>query len=781
LALGRQKLQRESPRAVTNPPSLIPSFVPPTPGAEPLPDSPITPFQAWRILRKHWATALAVALAVSLSVTFYTLGQTKIYRTNATVQFDPTPPRPLGKGVETVVDMGAGDYWNNREYYETQYKVIQSMRLATATVKQLGLNNDASFLRNLPPGSHPGPFETTPEDAAEVLRGRLGVEPVKESRLAIVRYDDADPQRAQKVLSTLLDLYIEHNMDDALDSTNSAVEWLRSQLDKLKNDLESNEMALHDYKLNKNILSVQYDDQSNMLREEIKQINDTLTGVHTKRVELTARRNELMKVSDEDPSILPATELLQSSVLSQLRQNFVQAVRDRDGLLGSGKGTNHPEVLSASARVDASRSALLSEVKNIKGAVERDLAVVNAQAAGLSGLFEKAKTQALDLNLLEIEYNRLKRSKENTEKLYELVLERTKESDLTRMLRVNNLRILDRPLAPKTPVRPRVPINIAIGIIVGLLLGASAAVGRALMDRTIKTPDDVDRELGLPFLGLVPEIDDGAGKPSYYGRRKRSRHLKNTGTQELMVHEHPSSGIAEASRAIRTNLMFSSPDHPYKTLLVTSAGPSEGKTTVACCIAIAMAQAGQKVCIIDCDLRRPRLHRIFGKSSDVGVTTSLLAGDLNEGALPTDVPNLSVIPAGPLPPNPAEIVQSDRFRVALARLGERFDRIVIDSPPLIPVTDATILSTIVDGTVVVIKGFVTKKDFARQAVRSLQDVGAKVAGVILNAVNLDRHEYKYYYYYYKRDNYYSADRHGHGHGHTASADPPPDASAMPPN
>jgi polysaccharide biosynthesis transport protein len=744
--------------------------------AEWLPEAPTSPMAAWRILRKHWAIALATALAVSLTVTFYTLGQTKIYRATAIIQFDPNPPRPLGKNVENVVDLGAGTFWDNREYYETQYKVIQSMRLATAVVKNLGLDHDAAFLRNLPPGSHPAPREMSPEDTALILRMRLGVDPIKESRLATVRVDDADPGRAQKILSTLVDLYIAQNLDDALDSTNSAVEWLHSQLDTLKTDLESNEMALHDYKLNKNILSVAFDDQSNMLREEMKQVNDAMTTVHTRRVELTSRRNELTKVSPDDPSNLPATELLQSTVLTGLRQNYVQAVRDRNALLGGGKGPNHPEVLAESAKVDVTRAALLAEIKNIKGAIERDVAVVKGQEAGLSGLFETAKTQALDLNLMEIEYNRLRRSKDNTEKLYQLVLERTKESDLTRMLRVNNLRVLDRPLLPKVPVSPKVPANIAIGLAVGLLLGLTAAAGRAFLDQTIKTPDDVERVLGLPFLGLVPQIDDGSTKPSYYGRRKRARQTRRGGTRELMVHEHPSSGIAEASRAIRTNLMFSSPDRPYRTLLVTSAGPAEGKTTVACCIAIAMAQAGQKVVLLDCDLRRPRLHRVFGKSSEVGVTTSLVEGDMDQAAVPTDVPNLWVVPAGPLPPNPAEIVQSDRFRSALQKLGERFDRIVIDSPPLVPVTDATIISTLVDGTLLVIKGFVTKKEFARQAVRALADVGGKTAGVVLNDVDLDRHEYKYYYYYYKRDNYYSQRPHA-----APAQEPPPSAGAMPPN
>jgi capsular exopolysaccharide synthesis family protein len=218
------------------------------------------------------------------------------------------------------------------------------------------------------------------------------------------------------------------------------------------------------------------------------------------------------------------------------------------------------------------------------------------------------------------------------------------------------------------------------------------------------------------------------------------------------------SGIAEAARTIRTNLLFMAPDHPYRTLLVTSAGPAEGKTTVAACIAIAMAQAGQKVVLMDCDLRRPRIHRVFRKGHDVGLTTALLDEDLDAVIMATEVPNLSIIPAGPIPPNPAELLHSDRFKVLLKRVAERFDRVIIDSPPVVPVTDAAILSTLVDGTVLVIRAFKTSQELARHALRALVDIGAKKAGAVLNAVNLSRHEYKYsYYHYYRRDGFYSQD------------------------
>lgn len=731
----------------------------------------------WHMVRKNWATAVLTALAVTLAVTFYTLGQKKIYQAAATIQFDPNPPRPLGGKVEAVVDMGAGSYWDNHEYYETQYKIITSLKVSTAVVNQLGLNHDAAFLANAPPGTPVQPVTVSEEAAASVLRYRIHVDPVKDSRLAVVKLEDADPDRAQRLLTVLVDTYISMNLEGVLASTSQAVDWLQGQLDHLKTDLENSEMALHEYKEKKNILSVALDDQSNMLREEMKQLNDTLTTVRTKREEIAARRGELAKVNATDPSVLPASELLTNGLLQSLRHSYIEALRERDALLKSGKGKHHPEVEGAQAKVDVARDAVLAEVKNVQGALDRDLAAISRQEGGLAGLFEEARKRAFELNLLEIEYNRLRRAKDNNEKLYALVLERTKESDLARMLRVNNIRVIDPALRPGGPVRPQVPFNIGVGVFVGLLLGLGAAMGRAMIDRSVKTPDDVEKEVGITFIGLLPEIDDERRLGPVYGGKKRNKRTKSAdiGKPELIVHEYRMSGIAEAARTIRTNLLFMAPDHPFQTLLVTSAGPAEGKTTIACSIAIAMAQAGQRVIIIDCDLRKPRLHRIFGKDSKVGVTTALLDEELDHAILSTEVPNLSVIPAGPIPPNPAELLHSERFKTFLSQIQGRFDRVILDSPPIVPVTDGVVLSTLVDGTILVVRAFKTSKDLARHALRSLLDVGANIAGTVLNAVNLNKSEYKYsQYYYYRRDGYYAEEPTAPSSRSSAAPEPPHD-------
>jgi succinoglycan biosynthesis transport protein ExoP len=736
----------------------------------------------WHTVRKNWATALLTALAVTLGVTFYTLGQTKIYSASATIQFDPNPPRPLGNKFEAVVDMGSGSYWDNHEYFETQFKIITSARIANQVVSNLGLNHDAAFMRNAPPGTKLAPINSSEEAAAGTLRSRIHVDAIKDSRLAVVRFEDADPDRAQRLLSAVVETYVAANLEDAHAETSSAVEWLQTQLATLKTELETSETALHEYKEHNNILSVALDDQSNLLREEMRQLNDALTQVRTKREEIAAHREELAKVQPSNPTVLPAAELLGSSILQELRRAYIDATRERDALLKSGKGQNHPDVTAVQARVDAARDAILNEVNNVKGSLDRDLAVINRQESGLSGLFEAARKRAFELNAKETDYNRLRRAKDNNEKLYTLVLERTKESDLTRMLRINNIRVLDPALRPGAPIRPQVPFNIATGIFVGVLLGIAAAMARAMIDRSVKTPDDLEKDVGVTFVGLLPEIGEDKLLGKYRRRRRRGEPQRPAVVRpDLIVHDHRMSGVAEAARTIRTNLMFMAPDHPFHTLLVTSAGPSEGKTTVACSIAIAMAQAGQRVVLLDCDLRKPRIHRIFGKDSKVGVTTALLDEDVTDAIFATEVPNLSIIPAGPIPPNPAELLHSERFKTFLEQVQARFDKVIIDSSPIVPVTDAVVLSTLVDGTLLVVRAFKTTKDLARHALRALHDVGANVTGTVLNAVNLSRGEYKYsQYYYYRRDGYYAEDAPAPGRASGAPAPVEGGSSPKPP-
>ncbi len=727
------------------------------------PEHGFSPALVLRAVRKNWPIMLLIFVVCVVGTSVYTSHQVRVYEAVATVQLDPQPLTPLG---HQNVESGSDSYWSNQEYFATQYQVLTSRRVAELVVKRLGLNVDKAFLANQPATAdssrESGDSRVSIEDASEALRARVKVEPIQDSRLARVKYSDADPGRAQRILSALVDTYVEQNLDTSMDATNKTVEWLDIQLKRLKGDLESQEMSLHDFKLKYNLLSVSYDDQSNMVRAEIQQLNTNLTDLKTKKEAVAARLAVVQAVDPQDPGEIPATELVGNEALGLLRSAYIIAKRDLVMIKAGGKDENHPEVQKLNAQVENTRKAIAQELQNIKNGAEIELANVNRQLAGLSSLYETSRKEALQLNLKELEYSRLQRSKESTEKLFGMVLERSTESGLSKMAPFNNVRVLDRPLKPMAPIFPRTSTNFAVGIALGLLLGFAGATGREMLDRTVRTSEDIERELGLAVLGSLPDVNREASTRNlgYYGR-KRSRRDERTSLigagpdarPELLVHTHPKSVVAEAARAIRTNLMFMSPDNPYRCLLVTSAGPAEGKTTVATSIAIAIAQTGQSVCLVDCDLRKPRVHAVFGERNDKGVTTALLEpGRLASLVVETQIPNLKVLLAGPTPPNPADLMHSEAFGRVLQELRTEFDRVVIDSPPIGLVTDGVILSTRADATVLVVRALATRRDAAKRAMRSLRDVGANCAGFVLNAVeSRDRNYYSGYYAPYAAD------------------------------
>lgn len=716
-------------------------------------DSKQIPLFLLHVVRRGWLWLVLFALVGGCISAFYSLGQTKIYSASTTIQIDPHPPSPLGSDIQSVEEIGAGMFWDTQQYYRTQYEILRSRKLAADTVKRLGLQNDVTFILNKSPGSELPPDAPQPStDAAQgAVQSRLSVNAIKDSRLVEVSFTDADPARAERILRTLVELYIDNNVDTVLTSTENAAEWLNVQLTKLRTELDDRETALHEYKRSNQLLSVSINDQNGLLREEITHVGNALTHVRTEIESLAARREQLSKLESVDAAHLPSAEFLNSGVITSLRGQIVNAKSEREELVRAGRGPNHPLVLGNQGLIDELTTALHAEVANIRAALDAELETKRREEAGLMRLQGRATTRALDLNALGLEYRRLERARENTEKLYSVVLERTKESDITRFMRFNNIRVLDEAESSGAPVYPRTPVNVAFGIVVGLGAGFLLALGRTYFDRTFHGPTEVEETLKTPILAVLPKTIHNGNRDA---KRPRSRRRAGA-SNELLVHEKPASNIAEAARALRTNLTLSAPDKPLKKLLVTSGGPYEGKTTVACWIATTLAQTGKSVLLMDCDLRKPRMHKVFERTNESGLTAVLLEPEmLDKLDLRTQVPNLSLLVAGPSVPNPAELLHSERFAKFLGLLEKKYDCIVLDSPPVAAVTDATILSTLVDGTLLVVRAHATYRELAKQAIRMLRDVSNTTLGVVLNATDLDRGgygNYRYQYYYYSNE------------------------------
>jgi capsular exopolysaccharide synthesis family protein len=341
-------------------------------------------------------------------------------------------------------------------------------------------------------------------------------------------------------------------------------------------------------------------------------------------------------------------------------------------------------------------------------------------------------------------------------KLSEQVGGRERETSLAGHLKTNNVRPLDPALVPTAAVGPDVPRAVGAALAASLVLAVGLAFLLEMLDSTIKGQDDIEHKIGLSFLGLIPAINPNA-KERGAPLPPATAQLAANGSKDLYVLSHPKSAVAECCRAIRTNLLFMTPDKPARKLLVTSAGSKEGKTTTAVNLAIVLAQSGLRVLLVDTDMRRPRLHKAFGiPATSDGLSKAILGeAQVLDQVRETGIPNLSLMPCGATPPNPAELLHAERFKRIVDELANAFDRVIFDSPPVGPVTDAAILARMTDGTMIVAKFGETSKEGLIRARHQLTDSGINVLGCILNNVDLSKRGS--YSYYYARYGYYGED------------------------
>jgi succinoglycan biosynthesis transport protein ExoP len=601
----------------------------------------------------------------------------------------------------------------------------------------------------------------------------LKVEPIKDSRLTLIHIDDTDPKRAQMLANAVAAAYVDRNLETMLKSTVDAVDWLSSQLDDAKKKLSDSEKALLAYKQEHDVLSISLEDKQNLIAAQMTEAAQRLMEARAKRIELQARKaaiGEAAKVAD--PMAIPIEALNSNGLIQQLKENYATLSQEQ-GELSARYGDKFPKIVELDAKMEQIQRDIAREVHNVIASVDYELQAATNTEAGLTAALEGFKQQAQDLAVKEIPYNSLARETTNNAKVYEMLLGRSGEADLSRLLRVNNVDVLDAALLPGAPISPRVSLNLGLALVIGLLIGVGLAVVLEFMDRRIKTQDDIDA-LGLPFLGIVPSIDTSTthgggyyekGGGSRSGRTRRRKLVAIEGDAKInydnYVHDYPKSQVAESLRSIRTNLLFMATDRELKRLLVTSPSPQEGKTTVAANLAIVMAQSGSRVLLVDTDMRRPRVHKAFGiERPRTGLSTMVLGeSDAATTIRRTKVPNLDVLVCGPTPPNPSELIHTEAFQRVIDDVSSRYDRVIFDSPPLGVVTDAAILSKLVDGTVLIVKSLHTTRDAAKHAVGVLRDIDSPILGAVLNDLDLFNKKYgkHYYYYYYKKYGYYYGD------------------------
>ena len=393
-------------------------------------------------------------------------------------------------------------------------------------------------------------------------------------------------------------------------------------------------------------------------------------------------------------------------------------------------------IINVQKQIEAIQRDYRKELDQVLKTFDKRYQALLDTESGLSKWMHQEKQQALELAKLEVEYRPMARDAENNSKVFGQISQRQKEIDLTGLLRANNVRTLDRATAPRAPSSPRPMLNLTAGFFVGGVLGLLLAFGIEALDNTVKTPEAAEALVGAPLLGVLPMLS-----------QTNPRSIEGAPERDLTVFKDPASLAAESCRSIRTNIMFLSAQREVRVFVVTSPGPQDGKTTAAISLAITLAQGGARVLLVDADMRKPRIHRSFGLKGERGLSTMMMGeASLGEMVCHSEVPNLDLLPCGPLPPNPAELFHTERFREILGQFRQSYDRVVLDTPPTGPVTDPAVLGSMADGVVLVLRAGHTTREAVIYARRRLTDAGARVLGLIMNRTDRKGGAYGYGYY-----------------------------------
>ncbi len=594
----------------------------------------------------------------------------------------------------------------------------------------------------------------------------LAVTPIKDSRVVVVSFDSRDPTLAAQILNTLAAEYIQMNFETKYKATVTASEFLEKQLVDLRAQVQKSEAQLVKFGRAHNIYAL--GSKENIIMQKLADLDSALTNAQAERI---AKESVWKTLAQASPGEFP--DSLRNDDIRKLEANIGQLQQQQARLRALFKA-EWPELKQIANQLGVAEQQLA----DAKETAIKEVAAAYGAAEEKEKLLEHAvaaqKVEADTLNKDFIQYSILKREVDSSKQVFDGMLQRMKEAGISAGLKSNNIHVVDPAEPPQSAYLPDITMNMLKALAGGLLLGIALAFLQehifSHLDRSLKTPEDIDRYIKLPFLGLIPSVQTPSPVLSLKLSRKNAQilmpadgHNGSTGSAdksivELIAHYDSQSLISEAYRDLRTSILLSaSTARSPKALLVTSSLKGEGKTTTSINLAITLAQANEKVLLVDCDMRNPSIHKVFGLENENGLSSFLSGTSTTDMPLTqtTQVPNLFLFPAGQMPPNPSELLGSAGMRKCILELSEQFDHILIDSPPLLAVTDARILATMVDGVVLVIKGGETTKEAVIRSRRLLQDVHAPILGTMLN--NVDFRSSDSYYYaknYYPVGDYY---------------------------
>jgi capsular exopolysaccharide synthesis family protein len=710
--------------------------------------------------RRIAGSAFVIVVALMMLQTY---SKIPLYRASARVEIRDERTTAVG-------NLNSNDpmFWQDSEqYYNTQYSLLRSRGLARRVVHRLQLQNHPLFNGSAPQSRGPlgavrearkaigtsvrslisgaeseKAAEKPAADESAIESGLIsqflgGVEivPEKSTRLVEINYISSSPEFAALAATTLAEEYAQQNLDLRLETINKSLVWLDDEVAKQEKKVTEAEGAMAKYREQQNALSLE--DRQNIVVSRLNTLNETATRARTTRLQKEAAYNQIKSVdptsdaADAFPVIAANTGVMEAKT----RLNDLIAEKAR---LSQRYLPGHPDIIKVDGQIENARAALVAQRTRVIESARNEYEAAVVEERSYAGQLESQKGAAMDLDRKSGGYLVLQRQAEINRGVYQSLLQQQKELRVVSNSRTNNVTVTDRAEVPGAPFSPNARRDWFTALLAGLLVALGLAFGIEYLDDTVKTPDDVTGKLRLPLLGLVPSLG----------------HKRVPLLSESVPHD-----FGEAFRSLRTSLVFTSGSEGPRIIAVTSSQPLEGKTTTACNLGMVLALGGSRVLLVDADMRRPGLHTVMGAKNDVGLS-HLLVGQarVRDAVQKTSEPNLFVITAGVIPPNPSELLSSERMNALLGNLqAGPFDWVIIDTPPVLAVTDAVIVATAVSGVVFVIGSEMTRRVHAERAIETLTTGKVKSIGAVLNRIDFDRNKYYYTRYYgHHYQNYYSS-------------------------
>jgi capsular exopolysaccharide synthesis family protein len=688
------------------------------------------------LLSRRWVLIATFALITATAFVF-AIAQTPVYRGSCRLLLQPTRARVVEtkEVYDPTFGAASGNQMLRREFLETQYLLILSEPNLECTFREMGFADMPEFAKSREP--------------LKAFRKLFRVVGLRNSYLVDVSFDWKDPVVAKKTVDLLIDHYVRACRERNLGVTESGLQALRLKKEDLRAKVETKANELQDFMSTNNMVSLEQ--SQDIVVERLKEISRARTAAETNRIQAQTRLENIRAALEQDlaPEDLP--EVVANETVRDMKMEYVR-VKLLASDLGGSLGENHPQLKASNSTLQTIRENLQREVQNVLASAEADYIRAKQLEETLMETLRGEEQHVMELNRVGTRYKLLKDAHTTLTQEYNGITQRIGEIEIALAAGSSEDGVfIESPArTPVAPIKPRKVRTVGLAGILGLFIGAAFCFFVDYLDTSIKTKEDIEGVLPTSVLGYVPSFNGQNG------------HAKGVENLELLPLERPRSPVAESFRSIRTALSFTRMGTQCHQFVVSSALPSEGKTIISANVAIALAQAGRKVLLVDADLRKPRVNKLFRMNGEQGLSNLLAdAGGVSpiDSARRTAVPNLWIVPSGPLPPNPSELLGSPRMADLVNGFAEHYDCVVYDTPPAVNVTDAAVLARQVSGALLVVRSFSTDRAMVLRAGDLLQQAGARLLGVVLNGVDAPHGGYAYYSYYYYRD-YYDGDGNG---------------------